>query len=161
MATNIPPHNLEELINACIHLIKAPNARVETLIEYIPGPDFPTGGTIVEPAENILEAYRTGRGSFRLRSKWNEEKLDRGQWQIVVTEIPYQVQKSKLIEKIAELINNKKIPILSDVRDESTEEVRIILEPRTKIIDKTILMETLFKQTELEIRFSLNLNVFK
>ena len=159
MATNIPPHNLEELINACIHLIKAPNARVETLIEYIPGPDFPTGGTIVEPAENILEAYRTGRGSFRLRSKWNEEKLDRGQWQIVVTEIPYQVQKSKLIEKIAELINNKKIPILSDVRDESTEEVRIILEPRTKIIDKTILMETLFKQTELEIRFSLNLNV--
>ena len=159
MATNIPPHNLEELINACIHLIKAPNARIETLVEHIPGPDFPTGGTIVEPVENILEAYRTGRGSYRLRSKWNEEKLDRGQWQIVVTEIPYQVQKSKLIEKIAELINNKKIPILSDVRDESTEKVRIILEPRTKIIDKTILMETLFKQTELEIRFSLNLNV--
>jgi len=159
MATNIPPHNLDELINACIHLVKAPNARDETLMEYIPGPDFPTGGIIVEPYDNILDAYRTGRGSFRLRSKWIEEKLDRGQWQIVISEIPYQVQKSKLIEKIAELINNKKIPILADVRDESTDEIRIILEPRTKMIDSSILMETLFKQTDLETRFSLNLNV--
>ena len=159
MATNIPPHNLDELINACIHLVKAPNARDETLMEYIPGPDFPTGGIIVEPYDNILDAYRTGRGSFRLRSKWIEEKLDRGQWQIVISEIPYQVQKSKLIEKIAELINNKKIPILADVRDESTDEIRIILEPRTKMIDPSILMETLFKQTDLETRFSLNLNV--
>jgi len=159
MATNIPPHNLDELINACIHLIKAPNARDETLMEYIPGPDFPTGGIIVEPYDNILDAYRTGRGSFRLRSKWIEEKLDRGQWQIVISEIPYQVQKSKLIEKIAELINNKKIPVLADVRDESTDEIRIILEPRTKMIDPSILMETLFKQTDLETRFSLNLNV--
>ena len=159
MATNIPPHNLDELISACIHLVKAPNARDETLVDYIPGPDFPTGGIIVEPYDNILDAYRTGRGSFRLRSKWIEEKLDRGQWQIVISEIPYQVQKSKLIEKIAELINNKKIPILADVRDESTDEIRIILEPRTKMIDPSILMETLFKQTDLETRFSLNLNV--
>ena len=159
MATNIPPHNLDELINACIHLVKAPNARDETLMEYIPGPDFPTGGIIVEPYDNILDAYRSGRGSFRLRSKWIEEKLDRGQWQIVISEIPYQVQKSKLIEKIAELINNKKIPVLADVRDESTDEIRIILEPRTKMIDPSILMETLFKQTDLETRFSLNLNV--
>ena len=159
MATNIPPHNLDELISACIHLVKAPNARDETLMDYIPGPDFPTGGIIVEPYNNILDAYRTGRGSFRLRSKWIEEKLDRGQWQIVISEIPYQVQKSKLIEKIAELINNKKIPILADVRDESTDEIRIILEPRTKMIDPSILMETLFKQTDLETRFSLNLNV--
>ena len=159
MATNIPPHNLDELISACIHLVKAPNARDETLMDYIPGPDFPTGGIIVEPYNNILDAYRTGRGSFRLRSKWIEEKLDRGQWQIVISEIPYQVQKSKLIEKIAELINNKKIPILADVRDESTDEIRIILEPRTKMIDSSILMETLFKQTDLETRFSLNLNV--
>ena len=159
MATNIPPHNLDELISACIHLVKAPNARDETLMDYIPGPDFPTGGIIVEPYDNILDAYRTGRGSFRLRSKWIEEKLDRGQWQIVISEIPYQVQKSKLIEKIAELINNKKIPILADVRDESTDEIRIILEPRTKMIEPSILMETLFKQTDLETRFSLNLNV--
>ena len=159
MATNIPPHNLDELISACIHLVKAPNARDETLMDYIPGPDFPTGGIIVEPYDNILDAYRTGRGSFRVRSKWIEEKLDRGQWQIVISEIPYQVQKSKLIEKIAELINNKKIPILADVRDESTDEIRIILEPRTKMIDPSILMETLFKQTDLETRFSLNLNV--
>ena len=159
MATNIPPHNLDELISACIYLVKAPNARDETLMDYIPGPDFPTGGIIVEPYDNILDAYRTGRGSFRLRSKWIEEKLDRGQWQIVISEIPYQVQKSKLIEKIAELINNKKIPILADVRDESTDEIRIILEPRTKMIDPSILMETLFKQTDLETRFSLNLNV--
>ncbi|MCV2882448.1 DNA topoisomerase IV subunit A [Actibacterium sp. XHP0104] len=159
MATNIAPHNIEELINACLHLIKAPNARDETLIEHIPGPDFPTGGVIVEPRENILEAYRTGRGSFRLRAKYEVEDLGRGQWQIVVTEIPYQVQKSRLIEKIAELIQLKKIPILADVRDESADDIRLILEPRTKNVDPEVLMGTLFRQSDLEVRFSLNMNV--
>ncbi len=159
MATNIPPHNIEELCNACLHLIKAPNARDETLLEYIPGPDFPTGGIIVEPRENILEAYRTGRGAFRLRSKWEIEELGRGQWQIVVTEIPYQVQKSKLIEKLAELIQTKKLPILADVRDESADDIRIILEPRSKNVDAEVLMGMLFRQSDLEIRFSLNMNV--
>ncbi len=159
MATNIPPHNIGELCDAAIHLIKAPNARDETLLDYVPGPDFPTGGIMVEPRENILEAYRTGRGSFRTRARWEKEELTRGQWQIVVTEIPYQVQKSKLIEKIAELINAKKIPILADIRDESTEDVRIILEPRAKTVDPVMLMETLFRSSDLETRFSMNMNV--
>ncbi len=159
MATNIPPHNIEELCNACLHLIKAPNARDETLLEYIPGPDFPTGGIIVEPRENILEAYRTGRGSFRLRSRWEKEDLGRGQWQIVVTEIPYQVQKSRLIEKLAELIQTKKLPILADVRDESADDIRIVLEPRSKNVDPDVLMGMLFRQSDLEVRFSLNMNV--
>ncbi|WP_095587385.1 DNA topoisomerase IV subunit A [Actibacterium ureilyticum] len=159
MATNIAPHNVEELINGCLHLIKAPNARDETLLDHIPGPDFPTGGVIVEPKENILEAYRTGRGAFRLRAKWEVEDLGRGQWQIVVTEIPYQVQKSRLIEKIAELIQLKKIPILGDVRDESAEDIRLILEPKSKNVEPEILMNTLFRNSDLEIRFSLNMNV--
>ncbi len=159
MATNIPPHNMEELINGCLHLIKAPNARDETLLEHIPGPDFPTGGTIVEPRENILQAYATGRGAFRLRSKFEVEDLGRGQWQIVVTEIPYQVQKSKLIEKIAELIQTKKIPILADVRDESTDDIRLILEPRSKNVDPDVLMGMMFRNSDLETRFSMNLNV--
>ncbi len=159
MATNIPPHNIEELCNAAIHLIKSPNARDETLMEYVPGPDFPTGGILVEPRENILNAYRTGRGSFRLRARWEIEELPRGQWHIVVTEIPYQVQKSKLIEKIADIIQQKKIPILADVRDESAEDVRLILEPRAKTVDPQIMMETLFRQSDLEVRFSLNMNV--
>lgn len=159
MATNIPPHNIGELIDACLHLIKAPNARDETLIEFVPAPDFPTGGVLVEPRENILEAYRTGRGSFRLRAKWEQEEIGRGMWQIVVTEIPYQVQKSKLIEKVAELIQLKKIPILADIRDESAEDVRVVLEPRAKTVDPTVLMETLFKLCDLETRFSLNMNV--
>jgi topoisomerase-4 subunit A len=159
MATNIPPHNIEELIGACLHLIKTPDARDETLLNYIPGPDFPTGGVIVEPKENIAEAYRTGRGAFRLRAKWEKEDLGRGQWQIVVTEIPYQVQKSKLIEKIADLIQSKKVPILGDVRDESADDVRLILEPRTKNVDAEVLMGTLFRQSDLEVRFSLNMNV--
>ena len=158
MATNIPPHNIGELVDACIHLIKAPNARVETLMDYVPGPDFPTGGLLVEPAEAILEAYKTGRGAMRLRARWEVEELGRGQWQIVVTEIPYQVQKSKLIEKIAELIQLKKIPILADVRDESAEDIRLVLEPRAKTVDATVLMETLFKNCDLETRFSLNMN---
>ena len=159
MATNIPPHNIEELIGACLHLIKTPDARDETLLNYIPGPDFPTGGVIVEPKESIAEAYRTGRGAFRLRAKWEKEDLGRGQWQIVVTEIPYQVQKSKLIEKIADLIQSKKVPILGDVRDESADDVRLILEPRTKNVDPEVLMGTLFRQSDLEVRFSLNMNV--
>jgi topoisomerase-4 subunit A len=159
MATNIPPHNIEELVNACLHLIKAPNARDETLIDHVPGPDFPTGGTIVEPRENILEAYRTGRGSFRLRSKWEIEDLGRGVWQIVITEIPYQVQKSKLIEKIAELIQTKKVPILADIRDESAEDLRVVLEPRSKNVDPEILMGMMFRNSDLETRFSLNMNV--
>lgn len=159
MATNIAPHNLGELCDAAIHLVKAPNARDETLMDYVPGPDFPTGGILVEPRENILQAYTTGRGSFRLRARWSLEELGRGQWQIVVTEIPYQVQKSKLIEKIAELIHAKRIPILGDVRDESAEDVRLVLEPRAKTVDPAVLMETLFKLCDLEIRFSLNMNV--
>ncbi|SDW57279.1 DNA topoisomerase IV subunit A [Litoreibacter albidus] len=159
MATNIPPHNIDELINACIHLIKSPNARDETLLDHVPGPDFPTGGTIVEPRENILEAYRTGRGSFRLRSKWEVEDLGRGVWQIVVTEIPYQVQKSKLIEKIAEVIQTKKVPILADIRDESAEDIRIVLEPRSKNVDPEVLMGMMFRSSDLEVRFSLNMNV--
>ena len=159
MATNIPPHNLHELIDACLHLIKAPDARDETLLQYVPGPDFPTGGIIVEPRENIAEAYRTGRGSFRLRAKWEVEDLGRGQWQVVVTEIPYQVQKSKLIERLAEVIQTKKVPLLADVRDESTEDVRIILEPRAKTVEPDMLMGMLFRNSDLEIRFSLNMNV--
>ncbi|MGB7319427.1 MAG: DNA topoisomerase IV subunit A [Planktotalea sp.] len=159
MATNIPPHNIAELCDACLHLIKTPDARDDTLLNFVPGPDFPTGGTIVEPKENIAEAYRTGRGSFRLRCKYEVEDLGRGQWQIVVTEIPYQVQKSKLIEKIAELIQNKKIPILGDIRDESAEDVRIVLEPRSKNVEPEILMNMLYRSSDLEIRFSLNMNV--
>ena len=159
MATNIPPHNIEELVGACLHLIKTPDARDETLLQYVPGPDFPTGGVIVEPPENIAEAYRTGRGAFRLRCKWEIEDLGRGQWQIVITEIPYQVQKSKLIEKIAELIQTKKIPILGDVRDESADDIRLVLEPRARTVDANVLMGMMFRNSDLEVRFSLNMNV--
>ncbi len=159
MATNIPPHNIEELVGACLHLIKSPDARDETLLQYVPGPDFPTGGVIVEPRESIAEAYRTGRGAFRLRCKWEVEDLGRGQWQIVITEIPYQVQKSKLIEKIAELIQTKKIPILGDVRDESADDVRLVLEPRARTVDANVLMGMMFRNSDLEVRFSLNMNV--
>ena len=159
MATNIPPHNIAELCDACLHLIKTPDARDDTLLNYVPGPDFPTGGVIVESPENIRNAYATGRGSFRLRAKWEVEDLGRGQWQIVITEIPYQVQKSKLIEKIAELINSKKIPILADVRDESADDIRMILEPKSKNVDPDVLMNTMFKNSDLEVRFSLNMNV--
>ena len=159
MATNIPPHNIAELCDACLHLIKTPDARDDTLLNYVPGPDFPTGGIIVESPENIRNAYATGRGSFRLRAKWEVEDLGRGQWQVVITEIPYQVQKSKLIEKIAELINSKKIPILADVRDESADDIRMILEPKSKNVDPDVLMNTMFKNSDLEVRFSLNMNV--
>ncbi len=162
MATNIPPHNLDELLTACIHLAKAKNSelvRDDTLIEMVPGPDFPTGGVIVEPPDSIAQTYRTGRGSFRLRARHEVEDLGRGQWQIVVTEIPYQVQKSKLIERIAELIQTKKLPILADVRDESAEDIRLVLEPRNRNVDPDVLMGMLYRNCDLEIRFSLNMNV--
>lgn len=159
MATNIPPHNIDELCQAAIKLIKRPGIRDDNLLNFVKGPDFPTGGILVESQESMAQSYRTGRGSFRLRAKWEREDLGRGQWQIVITEIPYQVQKSKLIEKIAELINAKKIPILADIRDESAEDIRLILEPRAKTVDETVLMETLFRQSDLETKFSLNMNV--
>ncbi len=159
MATNIPPHNIDELVGACLHLIKSPNARDETLMDFVQGPDFPTGGIIVEPRSAIKEAYRTGRGGFRLRARWAVEDLGRGTWQIVVTEIPYQVQKGKLIERIAEIVNSKKIPILADVRDESAEDMRIVLEPRARTVDPAVLMEMLFKSSDLETRFAMNMNV--
>ncbi|SFO24461.1 DNA topoisomerase IV subunit A [Roseovarius lutimaris] len=159
MATNIPPHNIAELVDACLHLIKTPDARDDTLLNYIPGPDFPTGGVIVEPPESIAQAYRTGRGSFRLRCKYEVEDLGRGQWQIVVTEIPYQVQKSKLIEKIAELIQTRKVPILADVRDESADDIRLVLEPRSKNVEPEVLMGMMYRNSDLELRFSLNMNV--
>ncbi|MEX2311141.1 MAG: DNA topoisomerase IV subunit A, partial [Rhodospirillales bacterium] len=159
MATSIPPHNATELANALLHLIKFPNAGIDKLLEFIPGPDFPTGGELVEKPESIREAYLTGRGSFRQRATWEVEDLGRGTWQIVVTEIPYQVQKSKLIERIAELIQNKKLPFLTDVRDESAEDVRLVLEPRSKNVEAEMLMQGLFRLTDLENRFSLNMNV--
>ncbi|MDA3858273.1 MAG: DNA topoisomerase IV subunit A [Roseovarius sp.] len=159
MATNIPPHNIAELVDACLHLIKTPDARDDTLLNYIPGPDFPTGGVIVEPPESIAQAYRTGRGAFRLRCKYEVEDLGRGQWQIVVTEIPYQVQKSKLIEKIAELIQTRKVPILADVRDESADDIRLVLEPRSKNVEPVVLMGMMYRNSDLELRFSLNMNV--
>jgi topoisomerase-4 subunit A len=159
MATSIPPHNVGELCDAFKYLIKSPNASFEKLTEFIQGPDFPTGGTLVESKESIIESYKTGRGSFRMRAKWGIEDLGRGMYQIVVTEIPYQVQKSRLIEKIAELLIAKKLPLLSDIRDESTEQVRVVLEPRNKNIKAEHLMEHLFRQSEFETRFSLNMNV--
>lgn len=159
MATNIPPHNVAELCDASLHLIKYPNATVEKLVDLVPGPDFPTGGIVVEPKENIIEAYRTGRGSFRVRAKWEKEEVKRGGYQIVVTEIPYQVQKSRLIEKMAELIQLRKLPLLGDIRDESAEEIRLIIEPKSRTVDPFILMESLFKLTDLETRVSLNMNV--
>ena len=159
MATNIPPHNIAELCDACLHLIKTPDARDNTLLKYIKGPDFPTGGVIVEPSESMADAYRTGRGSFRLRARHDVEQIGRGQWQIVITEIPYQVQKSKLTERIAELIQMRKIPILADVRDESAEDIRLVLEPKSKSVDPDMLMSMLYRNSDLEVRFSLNMNV--
>ena len=160
MATNIPPHNVDELCAAALHLIKFPNATLEKLVEYVPGPDFPTGGVIVESRESILEAYRTGRGGFRQRARWTKEDTGRGTWQIVITEIPYGVQKgNKLIPQIADLLEQKKIPLLGDMRDESAEEIRLIIEPKSKTVDPLVLMESLFKLTELEVRFGLNMNV--
>ncbi len=159
MATSIPPHNAEELCDALLHLVKHPNAHVDKLVSFVPGPDFPTGGVIVESREAILEAYRTGRGGFRLRAKWEKEEGGRGTYQIVVTEIPYGVQKAKLVERIAELMAEKKLPLLGDAHDESAETVRLVLEPKSRTVDPLVLMESLFKLTELEVRISLNMNV--
>ncbi|MEQ1710069.1 MAG: DNA topoisomerase IV subunit A [Hyphomicrobium sp.] len=159
MATNIPPHNADELCQALLHLVKYPGATVEKIVEMVPGPDFPTGGIIVEPREQILEAYKTGRGGFRLRARWSKEDTARGGYQIVITEIPYQVQKAKLVERIAELLSEKKLPLLGDVRDESAEEIRLVLEPKTRAVDPLVLMESMFRLTELELRFGLNMNV--
>lgn len=159
MATSIPPHNAHELCDAALYLIKHPDATVEKLVEFIPGPDLPTGGVIIESRENILEAYRTGRGGFRVRAKWETEDLGRGGYQIVITEIPFQVQKSRLIEKIAELLLARKLPLLEDVRDESAEDVRIVLVPKNRTVDATLLMESLFRLSDLESRLPLNMNV--
>jgi topoisomerase-4 subunit A len=159
MATSIPPHNLAELVEGFLLLLDQPDCTVADLVQKIPGPDFPTGGIIVESRESILNAYETGRGSFRLRARWRVEEQARGTWLIIIEDMPYQVQKSKLIEDIAQLIADKKIPILEDVRDESTEDVRLVLEPKSRNVDPHVLMENLFKMTDLEIRFSLNLNV--
>jgi topoisomerase-4 subunit A len=159
MATSIPPHNVAELIDASLHLIQHPSASVDDLIRLVPGPDFPTGGVIVEPKDAIREAYATGRGGFRVRAKWEVEEMARGTWRVIVTEIPYQVQKSKLIGALAELVENKKAPLLGDVRDESAETIRIVLEPRARTVEPAVLMESLFKLSELETRVPLNMNV--
>ncbi len=158
MATSIPPHNIEELCNASLHLIKHRNSHFDKLLEFIPGPDFPTGGEIVESKETMLGIYKTGKGNIRIRSKWTIEKEKRGVWKIIVSEIPYQVNKGKLIEKIAQLILDKKIPILDDIRDESSEKIRLVLIPRNRDVDPDHLMEALFNLSELESRFSVNLN---
>jgi len=159
MATNIPPHNVGEICDALRYLIKHPKASIDKLVEFIPGPDFPTGGILVEPGDAIVEAYRTGRGGFRLRARWEVEKLSHGAYQVVVTEIPFQVQKSRLIEKIAELLAARKLPLLADIRDETTDSVRIVLEPRNRTINADVLTEQLFRQTDFETRFGLNMNV--
>jgi len=159
MATNIPPHNAGELCDGLLHLIKFPNAGIEKLVDLIPGPDFPTGGVLVEERASIIETYTKGKGSFRIRAKWEKEELSHGMYQIVITDIPYQVQKSKLIEKVAELLIAKKLPLLADIRDESTEEVRVVLEPRNRTVEAEVLMEQLFKLTDFEVRFGLNMNV--
>lgn len=159
MATNIPPHNLGEVCDALLYLIDNPDCGEEPLVRKIKGPDFPTGGIIVDSFDSILNTYKQGRGGFRIRARWESEDLTHGQYQIVIKEIPYQVQKSKLIEKIAALLLEKKLPLLSDIRDESTHDVRIVLEPKNRSVDAKMLMEHLFKQTELEVRFAMNMNV--
>jgi topoisomerase IV subunit A len=159
MATSIPPHNAAELCDAALHLIATPSARSRTLLKYVPGPDFPTGGVIVDPPELIAEAYTTGRGSFRVRARWHKEDTGRGTYLIVVTEVPWLVQKGRLVERLAELINEKKLPLVADVRDESAEDIRLVIEPRSRTVDAALLMESLFKLTELESRISLNMNV--
>lgn len=159
MATNIPPHNVAEICDALLHLIKTPAASIQTLMNFMQGPDFPTGGLIVEPRDSLLKTYETGRGSIRLRARYEVEKLPQGQYQIIVTEIPYQVQKSRLIEKIAHLWSEKKLPLLADIRDESTTDIRLIFTPKNRSVDPELLMESLFRTSDLEIRFSLNMNV--
>ena len=159
MATSIPPHNAGEICAAAIHLIQHPQATTADLLRHMPGPDFPTGGVLVEDASAILTAYETGRGGFRLRAKWEVEKGKHGTWSIVVTEIPYQVQKSRLIEQVAQLMEDKKLPLLGDIRDESSDTIRLVLEPKTRGAEPEVLMETVFRATALETRFPLNMNV--
>jgi topoisomerase-4 subunit A len=159
MATSIPPHNAAELCDAALHLIDKPEVRSKSLLKWVKGPDFPTGGIIVDSKESIAEAYVTGRGSFRTRARWVQEEGSRGTWVIVITEIPWLVQKSRLVEKIAELLNEKKLPLVGDVRDESAEDVRLVIEPKSRTVDPELMMESLFRLTELESRISLNLNV--
>src|SRR3954469_9135472 len=159
MATSIPPHNVAELCDAALFLIDNPNARAKTLMKFVPGPDFPTGGLIIDSRAEIAEFYTLGRGSFRVRARWTQEDSGRGTWQIVVTEIPWLVQKMRLVERIAELINEKKLPLVADVRDESAEDIRLVIEPRARTVDPGLVMESLFKLTELESRIPLNMNV--
>jgi topoisomerase-4 subunit A len=159
MATAIPPHNAAELCDAALFLIDNPKARSKTLLKFVKGPDFPTGGVIVDTPETIAEAYNTGRGSFRVRARWKQEDTGRGTYVIVITEIPWLVQKSRLVEKLAELINEKKLPLVADVRDESAEDIRLVIEPRSRSVDAELMMESLFKLTELESRIPLNMNV--
>ncbi|MDH2381853.1 DNA topoisomerase IV subunit A [Bradyrhizobium sp. CER78] len=159
MATSIPPHNAAELCDAALHLIEKPDAKSKALLKWVKGPDFPTGGIVVDSKEAIIEAYTTGRGSFRTRSRWTQEEGARGTWVVVVTEIPWLVQKSRIVEKIAELINEKKLPLVADVRDESAEDVRLVIEPKSRTVDPALMMESLFRLTELESKISLNLNV--
>jgi len=159
MATSIPPHNAAELIDACLLLLQRPEATTADLLERVQGPDFPTGGVIIEPRASLLETYETGRGGVRVRARWNIERLERGGWRIVVTEIPYQVQKSRLVEQLASLIELKKAPLLGDVRDESTEDVRLVLEPKSRTVEPEHLMESLFRLCDLENRFPVNMNV--
>jgi topoisomerase IV subunit A len=159
MATSIPPHNIGELCDALLHVIKHPNVSIDALLNHVQAPDFPTGGIITEARETLLHAYTEGRGSLRVRARWEKEVLSHGLYQIIVTEIPYQVQKSRLIEKMAELFRNKKLPLLANIRDESTDKIRLVLEPKSRQVDPEILMESLFKVTDLEVRYSMNLNV--
>ena len=159
MATAIPPHNAAELCDAALHLIDTPNARSRTLLKYMPGPDFPTGGVIVDSPATIAEAYTTGRGSFRVRARWHKEDTGRGTYLIVITEIPWLVQKGRLVEKLAELVTEKKLPLVADVRDESARDIRLVIEPRSRTVDPGLLMESLFKLSELESRVPLNMNV--
>src|SRR5215831_11093459 len=159
MATSIPPHNAAELCDAALHLIDKPQAKSRALLKWVKGPDFPTGSIVVDSKEAIAEAYTTGRGSFRVRAKWKQEEGARGTWVVVITEIPWLVQKSRLVEKIAELLNEKKLPLVGDVRDESAEDIRLVIEPKSRSVDPELMMESLFRLTELESKIPLNLNV--
>ena len=159
MATSIPPHNAAELCDAALYLINHRDASPEQLLTFVPGPDFPTGGIIVDSGQSIAETYRTGRGSFRLRARWHKEETGRGGWVAVVTEIPYMVQKNRLMEKLGELVNERKLPLVNDLRDESAEDVRVVIEPRVRTVDPVVMMESLFRISELETRFPMNMNV--
>ena len=159
MASSVPPHNVGEICDALSHLLKTPNATIAKLVDLMPGPDFPTGGLLVEDRATINDAYASGRGSFRVRAQWESQDLGRGQYQVVITEIPYQVQKSRLIERIAELMHNRKLPLLGDIRDESADDIRLVLEPKSRNVTAEMLMESLFRNTEMESRVSLNMNV--